>query len=172
MTSSCKINFSNPTCLLLIACESSPSKQELYCFRIQPTWSWYSDSIWLNWGICWGIKDAGRVNWPLVLCLYIWIHLYSSNKKITQWKLVYHVIWLHIRRFDLFIDIIIVWYIQTLKCGSWTRTRSRHCHPMMTSSNGNIFGVTALCAGNSPVTGEFPSQRAVTRNFDGFFDLR
>ena len=30
----------------------------------------------------------------------------------------------------------------------------------------------ALCAGNSPVNGEFPSQRPVTRGFDVFFDLR
>ena len=30
----------------------------------------------------------------------------------------------------------------------------------------------AFCAGNSPVTGEFPSQRPVTRSFDVFFDLR
>ena len=30
----------------------------------------------------------------------------------------------------------------------------------------------ALCAGNSPITSEFPSQRPVTRNFDDFFDLR
>ena len=30
----------------------------------------------------------------------------------------------------------------------------------------------ALCVGNSPVTGEFPSQRPVTRSFDMFFDLR
>ena len=30
----------------------------------------------------------------------------------------------------------------------------------------------ALCAGNSPVTGEFPSQRPVTRSFNVFFDLR
>ena len=29
----------------------------------------------------------------------------------------------------------------------------------------------ALCAGNSPVIGEFPTQRPVTRNFDVFFDL-
>ena len=29
-----------------------------------------------------------------------------------------------------------------------------------------------LCVGNSPVTGEFPSQRPVTRSFDVFFDLR
>ena len=30
----------------------------------------------------------------------------------------------------------------------------------------------AICAGNSLVLGEFPSQRPVTRSFDVFFDLR
>ena len=30
----------------------------------------------------------------------------------------------------------------------------------------------AICAGNLPVTGEFPAQRPVTRSFDIFFDLR
>ena len=30
----------------------------------------------------------------------------------------------------------------------------------------------AICAGNSPVPGEFPAQRPVTRRFDVFFDLR
>ena len=30
----------------------------------------------------------------------------------------------------------------------------------------------ASCAGNSPVPGEFPAQRPVTRSFDVFFDLR
>ena len=29
----------------------------------------------------------------------------------------------------------------------------------------------AIFAGNSPVTGEFPAQRPVTRSFDIFFDL-
>ena len=49
---------------------------------------------------------------------------------------------------------------------------------MMTSSNGNIFRVTGhlcgefICAGNSPVNGEFPSQRPFTRSFDVFCDLR
>ena len=43
---------------------------------------------------------------------------------------------------------------------------------MMTSSNGNISHVTGICAGNSPVPGEFPAQRPVTRSFDVFFDLR
>ena len=39
-------------------------------------------------------------------------------------------------------------------------------HQMATFS-----ALLALCVGNSPVTGEFPSQRPVTRNFDVFFDL-
>ena len=29
-----------------------------------------------------------------------------------------------------------------------------------------------ICAGNSPVPGEFPSQRPVTQSFGVFFDLR
>ena len=34
-----------------------------------------------------------------------------------------------------------------------------------------FFALLVLCAGNSPVTSEFPSQRPVTRSFDVFFDL-
>ena len=50
---------------------------------------------------------------------------------------------------------------------------SRYVHQnMMTSSNGNIFRVTGHLRGNSPVTGEFPAQRPVTRSFDVFCDLR
>ena len=30
----------------------------------------------------------------------------------------------------------------------------------------------AICAGNSPVPGEFPAQKPMTRSFDVFFDLR
>ena len=30
----------------------------------------------------------------------------------------------------------------------------------------------AICAGNSPIPGEFPTQRPVTQSFDVFFDLR
>ena len=42
---------------------------------------------------------------------------------------------------------------------------------MMTSSNGTFSALLALCAGNSSVTGEFSSQRPVTRSFGVFFDL-
>ena len=46
-------------------------------------------------------------------------------------------------------------------CMSWWR------HQMETFS-----GLLAICAGNSPVAGEFPAQRPVTQSFDIFFDLR
>ena len=49
---------------------------------------------------------------------------------------------------------------------------SLHRINVMTSSSGYIFRVTGLCAGNSPVTGEFPAQWPVTRSFDVFCDLR
>ena len=49
---------------------------------------------------------------------------------------------------------------RTLSCTWWH-------HQMETFS-----ALLALCAGNSPVTGEFSSQRPVTRSFDVFFDLR
>ena len=35
-----------------------------------------------------------------------------------------------------------------------------------------ISALLAICAGNSPVPGEFPAQRPVTRSFDVLFDLR
>ena len=40
------------------------------------------------------------------------------------------------------------------------------CHQMATFS-----ALLAICAGNSPVAGEFTAQRPVTRSFDVFFDL-
>ena len=44
---------------------------------------------------------------------------------------------------------------------SWWR------HQMETFS-----ALLAICAGNSPVPGAFPTQRPATRSFDIFFDLR
>ena len=35
-----------------------------------------------------------------------------------------------------------------------------------------FFALLASCAGNTPVSGEFPTQRPVSRGFDIFFDLR
>ena len=48
--------------------------------------------------------------------------------------------------------------------GLWVQTWWRH--KMET-----FFALLSLCAGNSPVTGESPSQRPVARRIDVFFDL-
>ena len=48
----------------------------------------------------------------------------------------------------------------------WLSSMSWWCHQMETFS-----AVLALCAGNSQVTGKFPTQRPVTQSFDIFFDL-
>ena len=57
-----------------------------------------------------------------------------------------HLLWFH-----LGLDILFTW---------WR-------HQMETFS-----ALLTLCAGNSPVPGEFPAQRPVTRSFDVFFDVR
>ena len=50
--------------------------------------------------------------------------------------------------------------------------RSFLWHDDVVTRQMEIFSaLLAICAGNSPVTGEFPTQRPVTRSFDAFFDL-
>ena len=52
------------------------------------------------------------------------------------------------------------------KCSQASKILWTWCHQMETFSV-----LLALCEGNPLVTGEFPSQRPVTRSFDVFFDL-
>ena len=53
-----------------------------------------------------------------------------------------------------------LYYLHMYKCNNYTRWR----HKMETFS-----ALLVICAGNSPVFGQFLSQRPVTRNFDVFF---
>ena len=50
----------------------------------------------------------------------------------------------------------------------WIITLSAWWHHQMET----FFALLALCAGNSPFIGEFPSQRPVMQSFDVFFDMR
>ena len=52
------------------------------------------------------------------------------------------------------------------------RSKTRIIHTWWRHQMKKISSLLALCVGNSPVTGEFPSQRPVRRSFDVFFDLR
>ena len=53
-----------------------------------------------------------------------------------------------------------------------TKIYYNHLTPWWRHQMETFSALLALCAGNSPVTGEFPAQRPVTRTFDIFFDLR
>ena len=58
---------------------------------------------------------------------------------------------------SIYLELILFWFwffSSTVGCSWW-------CHQMET-----FCALLAICVGNSPVTGEFPSQRPVTRSFD------
>ena len=57
--------------------------------------------------------------------------------------------------------VCVIGYNHTIDQTPWWR------HQMETFS-----ALLAICAGNSPVPGEFPTQRPVTRSYDDFFDPR
>ena len=59
------------------------------------------------------------------------------------------------------------YYLSKPQSRSWFNQSPWWRHQMETFS-----ALLAICARNSPVTGEFPAQRPVTRSFDVFFDLR
>ena len=59
-------------------------------------------------------------------------------------------------------------------CGQVTATHLKIWHPYISwwrHQMETFSALLAICAGNSPVPGEFPAQRPVTRSFDVFFDL-
>ena len=58
-------------------------------------------------------------------------------------------------------------------CGYLNTTSANpEIYPWWRHQMETFSALLALCAGNSPVTGEFPAKRPVTRSFDVFFDLR
>ena len=59
------------------------------------------------------------------------------------------------------------WEMKYYPCRFWKDVKTWWRHQMETFS-----ALLAICAGNSPVPGEFPTQRPVTRSFDVYFDMR
>ena len=55
-------------------------------------------------------------------------------------------------------------------CIQWWKTK--HWYTWWRHQMEIFSALLAICAGNSPVPVEFPSQRPATRGFDVFFDLR
>ena len=78
--------------------------------------------------------------------------------------------WIELNNFKGFVEIGPS--IPFIQCIKYTTTPKAHkrtwwCHQMETFS-----ALLAICAGNSPVPDEYPTQRPVTRSFDVFFDPR
>ena len=65
-------------------------------------------------------------------------------------------------------------FLTSFQAGSiLTLQRKRGCYISWWRHQMETFSaLLAICAGNSPVPGEFPTQRPVTRSFNVFFDLR
>ena len=86
--------------------------------------------------------------------------LLGTGGKVTRYSCLTHVLCLWLIHF-LVMELIFSGNDSAIYRVPWCR------HHMEAFS-----ALLALCAGNSPVTGEFPSQKPVTRSFDVFFDLR
>ena len=71
------------------------------------------------------------------------------------------------------IPIIYISYIQFDKVpvDHWSYTMPQNVESWWRHQMETFSALLAFCAGNSPVTGEFPAQRPVPRSFDVFFDL-
>ena len=88
-------------------------------------------------------------------------YIYTSDHRIDIWcKAIY---WGHYggREYNMNLETSNIRVANARKYISWWH------HEMETFS-----ASLAICAGNSPITGEFPTQRSLTRSFDVFFHLR
>ena len=77
------------------------------------------------------------------------------------------LLWFGTSRFYPYSSGLLYWYLSNTVAVVQTWRTSCWRHKME-----KLSALLALCAGNSPVTGEFPAQRPVTRCFHVFFDLR
>ena len=69
-----------------------------------------------------------------------------------------------------------VWFFNIggllLIANQWFQSGFMNCgQPWWRHQMETFSALLAICAGNSPVPGEFPTQRPVTRSFDVFLDL-
>ena len=100
-----------------------------------------------KYNLCWMVFTQKRILIPDILCIEIHIDIFYILYTIEIRKHISHNSGICHRALN--------------RMPQWWR------HQMETFS-----ALLALCAMNSPVTGEFPAQRPVTRSFDVFFDLR
>ena len=123
----------------------------------------------------WSVRDLSRTQCDM--CIFLKLP-WSTSTKYTRrfcfglvcWGCIGLLGFIFVMRvFDGFVqkciniiaNALTAWHGDYCTLSPWWR------HQLETFS-----ALLALCVRNSPVTGEFPSQRPVRRSFDVFFDLR
>ena len=97
-----------------------------------------------------------RQNWNDAVICYVNVHSIITQQVVNLFLIILSVLWIFIateNRGSFYAEIPISQYVET-----WWR------HQMETFS-----ALLDLCARNSPVIGEFPSLKPVTRSFSVFF---
>ena len=126
------------------------------------TWNQYYSSLRLRW-----ILRVLRNSWWVI---HIWEVLCQKQvSRAGRSNYIPHYLW----------DVITCpcpWYLH-LAQNSWymvvyCKKLFNFSSPWWRHQRETFSALLAICAGNSPVPGEFPAQRPVTRSFDVFFDLR
>ena len=134
-------------------CKMRPDQNGCH-LGISKTFSWMKISEF--WYLFWFtiiVNTGSFINFFLPKSMWVVCCIRLEGSHFISWKIFSKLYWP--------LKQMITWY------ATWLLYKKY----MMKSSNENIFRVTGLCVGNSPVTIEFPSQRPVMRSFDVFFDL-
>ena len=123
---------------------------------ICPQWTSAKEQTFLNTDFVWGNID---VIFSFSIIPQHWAHGVTHDSIMSLLRQnVATSFW---RNSDIIIASCVRWAGTRLTYVTWWRHQIE------------IFSaLLAICAGNSPVRGEFPAQRPVTRSFDVFFDLR
>ena len=101
----------------------------------------------------------------------IWVLL---SKRPTLWLTLMHTAGdkvIHLRYNSLVCYWFWIGFLDQAKLCKMTQEKPPNIS-WLRHQMGTVSALLVLCAGNSPVTGEFRSQRPVTRRFDVSFDLR
>ena len=115
--------------------------------------------------------NTSAVHWTNIKGMYTLVGSFESpGTRICIWlcNVYIHAIY-HIngKQTDMLSPLLTYWRYHNLALSHIPMTPPWWRHQMETFS-----ALLAICAGNSPVPGEFPAQRPMTRSFDVLFDLR
>ena len=99
------------------------------------------------------------------MCCLHWVMLLPINTCLWRFHCTRVITYANNGMTDEIISF--TWFISRPSLHNYLNHSAWWRHQMETFS-----ALLAFCAGNSPVNGEFPAQRPVTRTFDVFFDLR